>query len=340
MKAKKRLMSAAVLVVACLSPATVRSAVVFQFDYSLDTLNFFDTQAKRDVLEAAGLAITSQLGDTLDAIAPAGVNTWSAVIARPDTGASFSISNPTIPANTIVVYAGGRDMGATILGQGGAGGFNAGGTSPWFDTIRFRGENANGATLTPTSTDFGPWGGQAAFTTAAGVNWNFSLAAPTAGQLDFYSVALHELNHLMGFNSGTPSQVHWLNGGTTFTGPTVTAQNGGVAAPMNSQEAGGNNSHFKSGSVSVISYSTTPQEPAMTAAIAVGTRKVMTKLDFAALDDLGWDVNPGVYQTVVPEPAEYVAVAALGLVAFATWRRRGARSVNGRRAGIECVAAR
>ena len=52
----------------------------------------FVTQAVMDVLEAAGNTITSGLMDTLDAIAPSGINTWTASFT-PRARASISRSS-------------------------------------------------------------------------------------------------------------------------------------------------------------------------------------------------------------------------------------------------------
>lgn len=302
---------------------TGRAALVFQFDYSLDTLNFFDTQAKKDVFEAAGQAIIGNFGDTLSSITPGGINTWTANITRPDDGSPFSISNPTIPANTLVVYAGGRNLGGNVLGEAGPGGFSGSGTSAFLASVAYRGQDANGATQSAaTSTDFGPWGGQAAFTTDPSVSWNYTLSQPTAGQADFYSVALHELTHLLGFVNPQPSQAHWVTPQNTFNGPVATAQNGGMAVPLYGAESGGNNSHIGTTVSSQVASSTISQTPSMTATLLLGDRKEMTKLDFAVLDDVGWDVNPIVYQNAVPEPSEFIAISGVGLAAFAVLRRR------------------
>ena len=302
-----------------------RPAIVFQFDYSYDNNNFFDTQAKRDVLVAAGQAISSRLGDTLDAITPGGGNTWSAAFFRPDTGATESIADLAVSANTLLIYAGGRSLTANVLGLGGAGGFtSAGGTASWFDTIQFRGEQANGATANPaTSMDYGPWGGSITFSQAGSVDWNYTLAAPTMGQSDFYSVALHELSHLIGFTDTTESYARLVNTSlNTFTGSVTMGQNGGSAAPLNGQISVGDNSHFRPGLGSTLPFSTTSQETLMAPSLTTGSRREMTKLDFAVLDDIGWEVDGAVYQAAVPEPSEYLSVAGIGLLALAAWRRR------------------
>src|SRR3954464_8536274 len=85
-------------------------AVTFQIDYSLDTNNFFNTQAKRDLLQLAADVLAGRLDDTLQAIAPSGTNTWSARFTPPGTGTLQAVANLSAPANTIIIYAGGRDL--------------------------------------------------------------------------------------------------------------------------------------------------------------------------------------------------------------------------------------
>jgi hypothetical protein len=58
------------------------------------------------------------------------------------------------------------------------------------------------------------------------------------------------------------------------------------------------------------------QECDMTPSITVGTRKEFNELDFAGLDDLGWDLTP------VPEPTTVFALAAVGLAGAWGIRRR------------------
>jgi hypothetical protein len=294
---------AAVLVAVGPAPAFAQPTIVL--DYTFDTNNFFPVGSQQRVtLQTAANRLTARLTDSLTAITPGGGNTWTAVFPNPGTGTTQNVSNPTIAANTIYVYAGGRVLGGSTLGIGGPGGFSAGGTQAWLDTVQARGQTgAQG----PASgqTDFGPWGGAITFDT--NTNWNFSVSSgPVSGQVDFLSVAEHELGHLLGF--GTANSFKNLISGSSFTGPHSTALNGGVN-PALSADLG----HWASGT----SY--LGQECAMTPSLTVGTRKEFTELDFAGLNDLGWQLTP------VPEPATVLglAVAALGL-AGAVRRRRAA----------------
>ena len=66
-----------------------------------------------------------------------------------------------------------------------------------------------------TTLNFTDWGGSVAFDIDA--NWHFNSATnPTGGKVDFYSVALHELAHALGF--GATNEWDSLVSGTTFIG--------------------------------------------------------------------------------------------------------------------------
>jgi hypothetical protein len=284
-----------------LGPATAHAQPTIVIDYSLDTNNFFGSAGspQRTTLETAASILTSRLSDTLTAINPiTNVDDWTADFLHPGTGASTSLPNLTIPQNTILVYAGGRNLSGP-LGQGGPGGFSVSATNQsFFEAVVGRGQpGALGAAN--TQTDFGRWGGSITFDTV-GPNWHFSLDGPSAGEDDFLSVALHELGHLLGFGLA-PS---WQNlvSGSSFTGPVSTSLFG-----SNPPVTGG---HWGFGTM----YQ--GQEVAMDPDLLVGTRKNFTELDFGGLDDLGWQVTP------VPEPATVLGVAALGLAGALGLRRR------------------
>src|SRR4051794_4005475 len=111
----------------CLEPLESRTflSVAIRLDYSLDASGFFTAHAQaKTVLQSAADQLTARLGDTLSAIVPGGGNTWSLRIDDPATGDTRNIDAPTIPADTIVVYAGSRDLGGP-LGIGGPAGWSA-----------------------------------------------------------------------------------------------------------------------------------------------------------------------------------------------------------------------
>ena len=255
--------------------------VRIQFDYTYDASGFFAEAAhpeRRDALEFAS-EFVCRIVDDLLAIAPSGDNTWDARFYRPDTGDWCGVPNPTVSADALVVYVGARDMGGS-LGEGGPGGYSVGGSSAWVDVVVGRGEA--GALAAPYW-DFGPWGGSMSFHSAPDSPWYFGLdsAGLDHGQSDFVSVATHELAHALGI--GTSDSWDRYAGGADFTGPVATAAYGGHA-PLDSDHA-----HWDQDTAST--WNGLAQEAAMTPALTVGTRKMLTDLDVAALTDVGWETG-------------------------------------------------
>jgi hypothetical protein len=251
-------------------------SVTIQLDYSYDTNGFFAQQSRRDVMQAAADYLGYRLGDSLSAIVPSGQSTWSMRFQNPADGTIATISNPTVAADTLIVFVGGRDIAAPTLGMGGFGAYSASSfTQTWFDLLKSRGQA--GALLT-TPTDFASWGGSIAFDNV-GPDWYFGTSDSErgAGQADFFSVALHEMGHLLGI--GTSASWNQLVVGGAFTGANVVAKYGSAPAV---QSGGG---HFGEG----VSYA--GQEVAMDPSITQGTRKLFTELDFAALQDVGWQIS-------------------------------------------------
>ena len=293
-----------VILVAALLLSTVSTAhaLNIDIDYSYDTNLFFSAQARKDTLRAAADFFELILTDDLDAITPGGGNTWDANFIHPGTGAPQAVSNLSIAADTLLVYAGGRELGGSTLGKGGPGGFSASGVSQaWLDTVEFRGETGAPAT------DFGPWGGSLAFD-SIGTSWYFDSNPATdevfAGN-DFYSVALHELGHLLGFGTATSWVVDVAAG--QYYGADSMAVNAGAVTLDGIQV------HWEEGTSSPMGGAGS-FETAMDPTITSGDRKRFTDLDLAALSDIGWDV-------VIPEPATIFVMTAAGLPVLLGRRR-------------------
>ncbi len=262
------------------------SALSIVIDYSYDTNNFFDTQEKRDLFQQAADIYAARIVDNLTAISPSGTNTWSAEFTDPATGETVQKPSLYVPTDTLIVFAGGRDLDDLTLGVGGPGGYSASGSGTWLATVNRRGQS--GAALSRPN-DFGPWGGSVTFDTS-GTDWFFgtTIVGIGAGQADFLSVATHEMGHILGF--GTSNAFDTFVNGDRFNGPKSTAayDNGGNP-PLASDD-----SHWANGTQD------DGQETAMDPSIALGSRKLLTSLDWAALDDLGWTLTAS---TTSPSPA-------------------------------------
>jgi len=261
------------LVVEALEARDVPSVAV-RFDYTYDTAGFFNDPARRAALEHAAAQIAPRLQDSLAPIAPSGGNTWQAQFFNPATNATVTLDNPTVRQDEVVVYIGAAPLGGSELGLTTSGGYTATGTKGWLDAVRGRGQA--GALASP-KTDVAPWGGMITFDSSA--RWNAPAAAPNATQYDFESVALHEMMHVFGFGLGEPAFTRNVVGGV-FSGPAVVAANGGVAVPATGSPA----DHFAPGT------NWHGQQSPMQASLPPGVRRTLTPLDYAALDDTGWDV--------------------------------------------------
>ncbi|MDP7348621.1 MAG: hypothetical protein QF735_10330, partial [Phycisphaeraceae bacterium] len=148
----------------------------------------FVTQAVMDVLEAAGNTITSGLMDTLDAIAPSGINTWTASFTHPGTGVNQQIVDLPVAENEYIIYVGGRNLGGSVS-QSQPGSFAAlsGNTQAFFDSVTNRGELGEDD---DPPTDYADWGGSISFNDTQGF---YHIGETTSGldpgEFDLFTVA-------------------------------------------------------------------------------------------------------------------------------------------------------
>ena len=191
------------------------SALTIKIDYTYDTNNFFNTTERRAAIEAVAKFFGDAIQDNLLEIDNTQFNqaTWSADFIHPETGLTESISNLIVPEDTVIVYVGARNLGESILGRAGPGGFSAGGFPPWFARIRGRGQTDAESDTASLRTDYSLWGGSIAFD--VDTTWNFSLTDNNAG-FEFVSVALHEMGHVLGVGTAD-SWNNLVNGSGLFT---------------------------------------------------------------------------------------------------------------------------
>ena len=276
-------------------------------DYRFDDNNaFFAEQARRDVFERAANDVLALFEDDLAAIDPtddpAGTdNTWKARFTDPGDNAgspkdpsddpSVTVDDPFVGRDRILIFAGGKDIRS--LGRGGPGGFkDLRGSEAFIDAVDTRGES--GENESP-ETDFGPWGGSITFDTNLDNDRRWHFGETTQGlesdEFDFYSVAVHEMLHVLGFVDGSNAFGALVTtndqGEKVFTGARARAEydeTGNV--PLN----GTDGSHWQEALVDQR-FDGTDQEVVMDPNTAIGERKPLTRLDVAAMSDIGWETN-------------------------------------------------
>jgi hypothetical protein len=322
--------------IVCTSSMTSSAAIDIQFDYSLDTQGFFSSSDAKTSLEAAGSFFEGLLQDTFDAITPGTVynagteaqfsDTWTIDFNHPGTGNAHSIVDKSIAANTLLIYAGGRNVDGSggTLASAGPWGYSVSGVTSFLDNVLSRGESGitdgSGSRLS-TETDFAPGGGSIVFDTSESWFYNSdvnSTTAPTGGQMDFLSTAMHELAHVLGFGTadgGSSNDGSWsgkISSGA-FTGAFSKASNGGSNVSLD-----GGNGHWADGTTSVRHLDGVSQEANMDPTTTSNERKLFTNLDIMGLRDVGWEINV----SAVPEPSFYATVFGLALLGFGLVRRR------------------
>lgn len=212
-----------VTLLAFVSAVASSPALTVQIDYRYDSNSFFSaagnpagatgaTQAKA-ALAAAAARWSAIIDQSLGAVSLTDNSDDVRIgFTHPGTGASYEVSAAasrasdslansgtaddyrgpwSIDADTWILYAGGRLIGSA--GQGGTGtGLNY--TSVFNDPngVHNRGFNVGFGSL-PV------WGGSITFTTSSTTSWHFDhTTAAGSGDLDFYSIALHEIGHALG----------------------------------------------------------------------------------------------------------------------------------------------
>ncbi len=266
-------------------------ALTIQIDYTYDTSDFFNTQAKRDAIEAVAKFYGNLIQDNLlriDAAEYPGCS-WTAIPRHPATGSTINIPNLVVPANTIIVYVGARDLGVSTVGVAGPGGWSGSSANAgWFPLLRGRGSAGAAIETAALRTDFAPWGGSIAFDIDS--TWNFSQSQNSSGT-DFISIALHEMGHVLGI--GTSDS--WLNKiySTLFTGGASTRSYGSNPPLSGTGHFGGAGTTSRSFGSFNVTHGTTRQVLMLPTLMDDNSNLVVASdLDLAAFVDIGWQISP------------------------------------------------
>ncbi len=306
---RSSLIAMAVLLAGMLSTGTV-CGITIDIRYDLDDNGFFAANPEaKDALEFAARAF-EPFADNLLEIGPE--ENWNAAFFHPGTGtAGSSIANLAVPADTIIVFAGARDLPLQQVGQG----------SPGFGPTALV-SRGQGTTTGILADDFGLWGGTIAFDTmfvgGAPRNWNFDVqSAPSPGQIDFLSVAIHELAHVLGFGFTLSNSFQNQVTSGFFQGVASTELYGGPV-PMTVDLL-----HWSNG-VTSPPFVNEP-DTAMNSTINFGVRKAFTPLDYAGLKDVGWEVP----EQLLGLPADLDVSGTVDGGDFLAWQRGFGQSDGG-----------
>ncbi len=281
--------------------ASNASAIKIDLRYDYDTNGFFNQPGAKEAMRQVADYYEVLIHDSLAEINPSQHTSasWTATFEHPATGsANFPVANMVVPANTLIIFAGGRSLG-TPAGRGGPGGWGWSGFQNWGDLVASRGQS--GALSSPV-TDFGPWGGAISFNTTH--TWNFT-ASPVSNKTPFFPIALHEMGHLLGMGIAD-SWLAKISGGN-FTGAYATASFGGNVPVSGSHWLNDGNCVLPDGHdpldpdnvlSKVFGAFNSPHGYAQIALMDPSScsagpfLKVMTDLDLAGLRDIGWQVEP------------------------------------------------
>ncbi|MDP0500628.1 MAG: PEP-CTERM sorting domain-containing protein [Verrucomicrobiota bacterium JB022] len=287
------------------------SALSFTIDYRYDIEGFFSGENawRRAPLEGAALALENLLQDEFTAIQTGGGNAYDMGFYHPGTDLEFYAPGLDIAADTLLVFAGALALPDNVLAYGGPGWYeNATGSNAFLESLH-RGQ---GDVWSEGATDFGSWGGAISFDSE--IDWYFDDDVSTLeafpGQFDLYTVALHELIHLLGL--GTAESWFTLVGEDgLFHGAASSALNG---EPVPVSEDG---SHWGPG-IDSTTLEGEEQAALLAPYLSAGQRKEVTALDLAGLADLGYEPR----YPQVPEPRAIALLAGLAALALGACRRR------------------
>lgn len=254
---------------------SARGSLQIEFDYTYDTANFFSAEHsdRRITLERAAELFESRILDDFAAINPAGGDTWTLSFPHPSTGEIVFLQDLSLPKSTIRIFVGARDLPGNVLGYSEFNYSWSAATSGFFNMFSAR----------TSTTNFDSLGGSISFDTNTPFYFDEdpSTLEPFFGQNDFYSLAVHEIGHLLGI-SASVSAFHAATKSGEFVGAAASTFFGGPVplAP--------DLTHVKQGTVSH------GQESAMMLANQ-GVRRTFSELDFAILQDIGYEIK-------LPEP--------------------------------------
>ncbi len=300
-------------------------------DYSQDGSGFFSSSTSqglqaRAAVNAAAAFYSGILEDSLSpvVIPPRYFGSYNGTadffleFAKPsdpqNPNSVVQLASYTIAQGDYILFAGGAGFAGAQIASAGLGGTNFAAVlysqAEVNEVNQIFSDFDNSVNTRGQSSGFAHWGGTISFDNDGSTNWNLNLAhPPTSGQSDLYSVALHEIGHVLGFGSTTLKQQGLVNASNRFVGGAAMAEYGG-AVPM--QPGGG---HWAEGTMSSVYNGSGSQETLFDPSFNGSVRKELTRLDAAGLADLGWSVA-----APTSMPGDFNGDHVVDAADYATWR--------------------
>ena len=135
--------------------------------------------------------------------------------------------------------------------------------------------------------DFEPWAGSISFNPGNSINWSFDLEDPDSDSIDFISVALHEIGHILGIGVAPIFDV--LGAGGSFSGANALAANDNSPIPLEA-----NLSHVREG----FKGNSVLLDPLLNE-----NRSLPSDFDLALLADIGYEIAGYTKQGFTPDLA-------------------------------------
>lgn len=262
-----------------------------KFDYRFDVNGFFNDPARRATLEAAAAEWESLIRDEFVDI-PAG-STFE--ISDPSNPSVIHQITLAAPIDDILIFVGARTFPGSTAAVAGPSGYDlAGDANRARISDSFQGGDA--------VSNFEPWTGIVSFD--LNTNWHYTMDEPPSNRLDLFTVAVHEIGHVLGVGTSGAFDALIVGGSTPgFNGFNATALNGGVPVPLDPFEG-----HVADGFAGDIVL--------LDPTLSSGSRMRPSEYDKAILADIGYDIAGFVTQGSTPPLASNTAETIFG-TAFA-----------------------
>ena len=105
------------LLLAGLCVAQPASSIEIDLRYDYDTSGFFNQPGAKEAMRVCADFFENILTDSLSEIdAVSSGNSWEARPAHPSTGATLRLKDLVVPADTIIIYLGARDLSGNTTG--------------------------------------------------------------------------------------------------------------------------------------------------------------------------------------------------------------------------------